>query len=102
MVQLRTYVFLDAMQPQFASFVASTAKGYLPVEKQASLFVEVAPGIEINRVTDLALKKTSVKPGVQVVERSFGLLEVHSFDQGYVREAGRAILDGLGLTEDDR
>lgn len=102
MAELRTYCFLDIMQPQFAAFVASTGKGFLPVERQAALYVEVSPGIEINRVTDVALKKTGVQPAVQVVERAFGLLEVHSFDQGEVREAGRAILDSMGLKEADR
>ena len=102
MAELRTYCFLDILQPQYAAFVASTGKGYLPVERQAALYVEVAPGIEINRVTDVALKKTGVQPAVQVVERAFGLLEVHSFDQGEVREAGRAILDSMGLKEADR
>jgi hypothetical protein len=100
--ELRTYCFLDILQPQFAAFVASTGKGFLPVERQAALYVEVAPGIEINRVTDVALKKTGVQPAVQVVERAFGLLEVHSFDQGEVREAGRAILESMGLEEKDR
>ncbi len=102
MAELRTYCFLDILQPQFAAFVASTGKGFLPVERQAALYVEVAPGIEINRVTDVALKKTGVQPAVQVVERAFGLLEVHSFDQGEVREAGRAILESMGLEEKDR
>jgi hypothetical protein len=100
--ELRTYAFLDILQPQYAAFVASTGKGYLPVESQASLYVEVAPGIEINRLTDVALKKTGVQPAIQVVERAYGLLEVHSFDQGEVREAGRAILDYMGLAEEDR
>lgn len=102
MVELRTFTYLDVLQPQFAAYVASTAKGYLPVAEQASLFVEVAPGIEINRVTDIALKKTSVKPAVQIVERAFGVLEVHSFDQGDVREAGASILEALGCSEQDR
>ena len=102
MAELRTYTFIDIMQLQFAAFVASTARGYLPVHEQAALYVEVAPGIEINRVIDIALKKTAVRPAVLVVERAFGLLEVHSFDQGEVREAGRAILDGLGMVETDR
>lgn len=102
MAELRTYCFLDILQPQFASFVASTGRGFLPVERQAALYVEVAPGIEINRVTDVALKKTGVQPAVQVVERAFGLLEVHSFDQGEVREAGRAILESMGLEESQR
>jgi hypothetical protein len=100
--ELRTFCFLDILQPQFAAFVASTGRGYLPVERQAALYVEVAPGIEINRVTDVALKKTGVQPAVQVVERAFGLLEVHSFDQGEVREAGRAILESMGLQEKER
>lgn len=102
MAELRTYSFIDILQPQFAAFVASTGRGYLPVEGQAALYVEVAPGIEINRQTDVALKRTGVQPAVQVVERAFGLLEVHSFDQGEVREAGRAILDSMGLSEQDR
>lgn len=102
MAELRTYAFIDILQPQFAAFVASTGRGYLPVEGQAALYVEVAPGIEINRQTDVALKKTGVQPAVQVVERAFGLLEVHSFDQGEVREAGRAILEDMGLSEQDR
>ncbi len=102
MVQLRTYAFLDSMQPQFASFVASTAKGYLPVRGQAALYVEIAPGIAINRVTDIALKATSVRPAVQVVERSFGLLEVHHESQAEVLEAGRQILRFLEVGESDR
>ena len=102
MVQLRTYVFLDSMQPQFASFVASTARGYLPVAGQAALYVEIAPGIAINRVTDIALKKTSVRPAVQVVERAFGLLEVHDESQAEVLEAGRHILEFLEHSETDR
>jgi len=100
--ELRTYTFLDILQPQYAAFVATTGRGYLPVERQAALYVEVAPGIEINRLTDVALKATGVQPAVQVVERAYGLLEVHSFDQGEVREAGRAILEAMGSAEQDR
>jgi ethanolamine utilization microcompartment shell protein EutS len=102
MVQLRTYTFLDSMQPQFASFVASTAKGYLPIRGQAALYVEIAPGIAINRVTDIALKKTSVRPAVQVVERAFGLLEVHDESQAEVLSAGQHILEYLEHEEHDR
>ncbi len=90
------------MQPQFASYIATVSRGYLPVALQASLVVEIAPGITINRVTDVALKTTGVQPGVQVVERSYGLLEVHSFDQGDVRQAGEAILNNLELGVEDR
>jgi hypothetical protein len=99
---LRTYTFLDALQPQLASFMGKTARGFLPLPGMASLFVEIAPGIAINRVTDIALKATKVVPAIQVVERAYGLLEVHEFDQGEVRQAGRAILEHLSVREEDR
>ena len=99
---LRTYTFLDALQPQLASFMGKTAKGFLPVPGMASLFVEIAPGIAINRVTDVALKATRVTPAIQVVERAYGLLEVYDSDQGEVRQAGEAILQHLGVKEEDR
>lgn len=102
MVDLRGYVFLDSLQPQMAAYIGSTARGFLPLVGDASLWVEISPGIEINRVTDIAVKATSVKPGIQVVERLFGLLEVHSPSQADVRDAGRAILEALELQPDDR
>ena len=85
---LRTYCFLDALQPQQATFVGKTARGFLPVPYQASLWVEIAPGIAINQVTDAALKATRVQPAVQVVERAYGLLEIHDHDKGEVLQAG--------------
>jgi hypothetical protein len=100
--ELRTFVVLDTLQPQVASFLGTVSQGFLPVEGQASLFVEIAPGIEINLLADAALKATRVKPGMQIVERDFGVLEVHHDQQGEVRAAGVAILDRLGLTEADR
>jgi len=102
MVQLRSFVFIDSLQPQLASFVASSAKGFMPVAGMASLYVEVEPGMEIIKALDVALKATSCRPAVQVVERAYGCLEVHSDDKGQVLNAGRAILDYLGLKEEDR
>ena len=101
-IELRSYAFLDSLQPQYAAFLGTTAQGFLPLAGEASLFVEVAPGIEINRLTDIALKATTVKPGMQIIERVFGLLEIHSPEQAETRAAGEAVLDALGLTEDDR
>lgn len=101
-VDLRSYVFLDSLQPQMAAFIGSTARGFLPLAGDASLWVEISPGIEINRITDVALKATKVRPAVQVVERLFGLLEVHSPDQAEVRAAGAAILDALGVRAEER
>ena len=57
MVDLRAFCVIDSLQPQFASFQATVAQGFLPRVGQASLFVEIAPGIEINRVTDIALTR---------------------------------------------
>lgn len=101
-ITLRTYCFLDALQPQLATFIGKTARGFLPVPGQASLWVEIAPGIAINKVTDAALKATQVQPAVQVVERAYGLLEVHHFDQGEVLQAGATILKHLELREESR
>ena len=101
-VDLRTYVFLDNIQAQYAAFLGTVAQGFLPVAGMASLYVEISPGIEINRITDVALKSTQVKPGMQIVERVYGLLEIHSESQADVRQAGQAILDALELTEEDR
>ncbi|MGK0361447.1 MAG: ethanolamine utilization microcompartment shell protein EutL [Bradymonadia bacterium] len=101
-ITLRSFVFLDSLQPQLTSYVGKTSRGFLPVPEMASLWVEIAPGIAINRITDTALKATSVVPAVQVVERAYGLLEVHDFDKGEVKSAGEAILEGLGLREEER
>ena len=98
-IQLRTYTYLDVLQPQLAGFLQTVAQGFQPLESQASLFVEISPGIAINRVTDIALKRTEVTPGMQIVERAYGLLELHSFDQGQVRSAGSAILEHFGVDE---
>ncbi len=101
-VDLRSYVFLDSLQPQHAAFLGTVARGFLPLPGDASLWVEISPGIEINRITDVALKATGVRPGMQIVERLYGLLEVHSTDQAEVRAAGAAILAALEVSASDR
>jgi hypothetical protein len=101
-VQLRTFTYLDVLQPQLTGFFQTVASGFQPLAGQAALLVEIAPGISINAVTDAALKRTRVYPGMQIVERAYGLLEVHSFDQGEVRAAGEAILERMGVKESDR
>jgi hypothetical protein len=102
LVDLRSFVILDSLQPQYAAFLGTVAQGFLPIAGMASLWVEISPGIEINRVTDIALKSTDVTPGMQVVERLYGLLEVHSYSQADVRQAGKSILDALEIHEEDR
>ncbi len=101
-IDLRSYVFLDSLQPQHAAFLGTVARGFLPLVGDASLWIEISPGIEINRITDIAIKATGVRPGMQIVERLYGLLEIHAPSQGDVRAAGTAVLEALGLHEEDR
>ena len=99
---LRCYCFIDRMQAQYAAFVGTVTQGDLPVEGMASLYVEMAPGNEVFRVVDIAVKATEAKPGAQIVEREFGMFEVHSLNQAAVRQAGDVVLERLGLNKEDR
>lgn len=99
---LRAHVFLDSLQPQFTSHVCTTCRGYFPIPGMASLFVEIAPGMQIHRLIDAALKATDVMPATLIVERAFGMLEVHHEDKGQVLAAGDAILERMGAVEGDR
>lgn len=99
---LRVYCYLDRMQPQFAAFVGTITQGDLPVEGMASLYVEMAPGNEVFRTVDIAVKATEARPGAQVVEREFGMFEVHSHNQAAVLESGAIVLERLELKAEDR
>ena len=99
---LRVYCYLDRMQSEVAAFVGTITQGDLPVEGMASLYVEMAPGNEVFRTVDIAVKATEAKPGAQVVEREFGMFEVHSLNQAAVLESGQIVLDRLGLKKEDR
>ncbi|MDP1525087.1 MAG: hypothetical protein Q8M20_04715 [Rhodocyclaceae bacterium] len=101
-IHLRTYVFIDALQPQLASHMATSSQGFLPVPGDACLWIEVAPGMAVHRLTDLALKATNVHLGEQVVERSFGSMEIHYRNQSEVIAAGDAILHALNSHEEQR
>src|SRR2546427_540983 len=98
MAELRTYTFIDVLQPQFTAFIASTARGYLPVAEQASLFVEIAPGMDINTVTDVALKRTNVRPALQAVAGAFGRLYLGG-GEAEIAEAARAIEAALAAID---
>ena len=99
---LRVYSYLDRMQPQYAAFVGTITQGDLPTEGMASLYVEVAPGNEVFRLVDIAVKSTEARPGAQIVEREFGMFELHSRSQSEVLEAGRIVLDRLNLKPEER
>ena len=105
MTELRVYLLVQDLQRQFAAYMGtpSRARGYPPFEGQHSLIVEVAPGLAIERVTDLALRAVpTVEPGILFVERQFGVLEVHGSDLNDVRRAGAAILAGLDASAEDQ
>ena len=100
-IELRGALVIDQMQPQFAATVAATSDGYFPIEGESAFWLEARPGIVINRLMDVALKRCDVTPGALITERSYGTLEVHGPDQGQVREAGRLILQAAGVTDED-
>jgi hypothetical protein len=100
--QLRVYCYLDRTQPQYAAFVGTVTQGDLMVEGMASLYIEVAPGNEVFRLVDIAVKATEARPGAQVVEREFGMFEIHSLSQQAVLEAGAMVLNRLNLQETGR
>jgi len=96
--ELRVYLLVRDLQRQLAAYLAvpTRARGYPPMQGEHSLIVEVAPGLAIERVTDLALRAVpAVEPGILFVERQFGVLEVHAPDLADVEKAGQAILAGL-------
>jgi hypothetical protein len=104
-VELRVYLPIASLQRQFAAFLGTPtrARGYPPAEGDTALIVEVAPGLAIERVTDLALRaEPEVEPGILFVERQFGVLEVHASSQEAVGRAGAAILAGLGCSASDQ
>src|SRR5206468_8019015 len=93
----RCYSYLDRMQPQYAAFVGTITQGDLPTEGMAALYIEVSPGNEVFRLVDIAVEATEARPGAQLVEREFGMFEIHSRSQAEVLEAGRIDLERLGL-----
>lgn len=101
-VELRTYVFIDSLQPQLAELMASVSQGFPPVPGDSVLWVEVAPGMAVHRITDIALKATHVKLTQQVVERAFGSMVIHARSQADVREAGHILLASMGSQLDER
>ena len=101
-MQLRTYLLIDQIQPQYGALTGKIMQGEIPVEGMAEVYIESSPASEIYKVMDIALKTSDVRAGALAVEREFGSLEIHSYSQEAVQEAGQQALDVLGLTESDR
>jgi len=85
--ELRVYLTLTDLQPQFSSWMSSPlgARGYVAMQGTHSLLVEIAPGLSIQRVIDLALKA-----------------ELHSNDGAAIERAGKVILDWMGAKAEDQ
>ena len=101
-MQLRTYLLIDQMQPQYGALTGKTMQGEIPVEGMAEIYIETAPASDIYKVMDIALKTMEVRAGALAVEREYGSLEIHSRHQESVKVAGHQALDSLGLSENDR
>jgi ethanolamine utilization microcompartment shell protein EutS len=101
-MELRALTILDSLQPQLTGFLQTVCSGFMPLEQEAALFLEIAPGIAINQLTDIALKATTCRPGMQIVERAYGLLELHDHDKGQVEAAAQAILESMAVGRDQR
>src|SRR3954469_25234733 len=98
-IELRVYLPIPDLGRQFAAYLGTPlrARGYPPIEGEHALIVEVAPGLAIERIIELALKEVpEVEPGIHFVERQFGVLELHAQDPALVEQAGEAILAGIG------
>ena len=101
MASLRSYIFIDQLQPKTMCYLGTFCRGFLPRANMAALVVEVAPGLDIEALTDIAVKSVDVKPGILVVERQFGYLELHSRSTASIVAAGEAILESLGAVASD-
>ncbi|HMB76262.1 MAG TPA: hypothetical protein VKN76_07680 [Kiloniellaceae bacterium] len=105
MTELRVYLPIRDLQPQFAAYMATPvrARGYPPMQGQHSLIIEVTPALAIHRVVDLALKAApDMEPGILFTERQFGLLELHADNAAELDQAGHAILKGIGAKPTDQ
>src|SRR5512146_2850923 len=101
-MELRALTILDSLQPQLTGFLQTVCAGFMPLEEEAAAFIEIAPGIAVNQLTDAALKATTCRPGMQIVERAYGMLELHDADKGQVEAAAAAICESMRVKRDDR
>ena len=101
MAELRSFIFLDQVQPQTMCYLGTWVRGRLPRSGVAAAVIEVAPGLDIEPLTDVALKHTELQAGILVVERQYGYLEFHSRSTSAVQSATQAVLDALAASARD-
>jgi len=105
MTELRVYLPIQRLQPQFAAYLATPlrARGYPPYEGQNSLIIEVSPALAIHRLADLALKESpDIELGILFTERQFGLLELHSDNLEKLQKLGKVVLEGINAKPSDQ
>jgi ethanolamine utilization microcompartment shell protein EutS len=100
MAELRSFIFIDQLQPRTMCYLGTFIRGFLPRSDMAAQIIEVAPGLDIEGLTDVALKHADVQAGILVVERQFGYLEFHSRSTAAVKAAAAQVLEDLGASED--
>lgn len=100
MTALRSHIFIDQLQPQTMCYLGSWIKGSLPRTNMAAQIIEVAPGLDVEALTNVALKAAEVQGGILVVERQFGYLEFHSRDIAAVKAAAEAVLEAMDMSPD--
>ena len=101
MAELRSFIFIDQLQPQTLCYISTWMRGSLPRRNMAAQIIEIAPGLDIEALTDVALKGADVRAGILVVERQFGYLEIHSKSTAEVKAAASAVLESLGAKPED-
>ncbi|HOM42922.1 MAG TPA: hypothetical protein PK481_05260 [Bacillota bacterium] len=101
-MDLRTFIIIDNMQPQYAAITGTVVKGDIALAGMCQLYIELAPGSGVYNLLNAALKQTNAKPGFQIVEREYGEVELHSFSPEDVKQAGQAILEACGKSVSDR
>ncbi len=101
MAELRSFIFIDQLQPQTLCYIATWMRGSLPRRNMAAQIIEIAPGLDIEPLTDVALKGAAVRAGILVVERQFGYLEIHAQSTAEVKASAEAVLEALGATPEE-
>ncbi|MEK9621153.1 MAG: BMC domain-containing protein [Alphaproteobacteria bacterium] len=101
MAELRSFIFIDQLQPQTLCYISSWMRGSLPRRNMAAQIIEIAPGLDIEALTDIAIKESDVRAGILVVERQFGYLEIHSHSTAKVKSSAEAVIQSLGAHAED-
>ena len=101
MTELRAFIFIDQLQPQTLAYTATWMRGTLPRARMAAQIIEIAPGLDVEALTDTALKSAEVRAGLLVVERQFGTLQFHAYSTAEVQAGAEAVLQAMGKKPDE-